>query len=152
MFSTGITDVYYYTQHHTMDIFEKLFIHHRECQVVICKRCQFAVNLASVKGYIQSKHKTVIKEQYTRVIAFIGSLSQVAWDPEQVKYPNASSPAIPGIPVYTNRLQCVFETEGQECNYTYRERSSIQKHCKKHEYKNPHRKGRPNEDTDRSRI
>jgi hypothetical protein len=93
-------------------MFEKLFIHHRECQVVICKRCQFAVNPASVKGYIQSKHKTVTKEQYTRVIAFIGGLSQVAWDPEQVKYPDASSPAIPGIPVYTNGLRCVFETEG----------------------------------------
>jgi hypothetical protein len=46
-----------------MDIFEKLFIHYQECQVVIYKQCQFAVNLASVKGYIQSKHKTVTKEQ-----------------------------------------------------------------------------------------
>lgn len=42
-----------------MDIFEKLFIHNRECQVIICKRCQFAVNPASIKGHIERKHKTV---------------------------------------------------------------------------------------------
>jgi hypothetical protein len=92
-----MTDVYYYTQHHIMDIFEKLFIHHRKCQVVICKRCQFAVNPASVKGHIQRKHKTVTREQCMRVITFIGSLSQVAWNSERLKYPDASSPAIPGI-------------------------------------------------------
>ena len=108
----GPRHVYYHTFYYIIDIFEKLFIYHRECQVVIYKRCQFAVNPASVKGHIQSKHKTVTKEQYTRVIVFIGSLSQVTQDPEQVKYPNASSPAIPGILVYTNRLRCVFETEG----------------------------------------
>jgi hypothetical protein len=135
-----------------MDIFEKLFIHHRECQIVICKRCQFAVNPASVKGHIQRKHKTVTKEQCVRVVAFIGSLSQVAWDPEQVNYPDASSPAIPGIPIYTNGLRCTFDTQGRECNYTCRERSGMRKHCKKHDYENPRGRGRPTEDTDRSQL
>jgi len=135
-----------------MDVFEKLFIHHRECQVIICKRCQFAVNPANAKGHIQSKHKTVTKEQCARVVEFIGRLSQVAWNPAQVKYPDASSPAVPGIPVYANGLRCVFEVEGRECNYTCRERSGMQKHCKTHGYENPRRKGRPNEETDQSRL
>lgn len=135
-----------------MDIFEKLFIHHRECQIVICKRCQFAVNPASVKGHIQRKHKTVTKEQCVRVVAFIGSLSQVAWDPEQVNYPDTSSPAIPGIPIYTNGLRCTFDTQGRECNYTCRERSGMRKHCKTHDYENPRGRGRPTEDTDRSQL
>ena len=135
-----------------MDVFDKLFIHHRKCQVVICKRCQFAVNPANLKGHIQSKHKTVTKEQCAQVTDFVNHLSQIAQNPAQVRYPDASSPAIPGIPVYTNGLRCVFEVEGRECNYTCRERSGIQKHCKTHGYKNPRGKGRPNEDTDHSRL
>jgi hypothetical protein len=142
--------VYYYTQRHTIDIFEKLFTHQRECQVIICKRCQFAVNPASVKGHIQRKHKTVTKEQYAQAVAFISNLSQVAYSLEQVKYPDASSPAIPGIPVHANGLQCVFEIVGQEYNHTYRERSGIRKHYKNHGYKNPYGRGWPIEDTDRS--
>jgi uncharacterized radical SAM superfamily Fe-S cluster-containing enzyme len=73
----GPRHVHNYTYYYVIDIFEKLFIHYRECQVVIYKRCQFAVNLASVKSYIQSKYKTVTKEQYTQVIVFIRSLLQV---------------------------------------------------------------------------
>jgi hypothetical protein len=135
-----------------MKIFERLFLHHRECQVVICKRCQFAVNPASLRGHIQSKHKTVTEEQCAQVIRFISRLSQVAQNPEQVKYPNASSPAIPVILVYANGLRCVFEVEGRECNYTCRERSAIQKHCRTHGYQNPRKEGRPNENTDHSRL
>ena len=120
--------------------------------LVICRRCQFAINPANFKGHIQSKHKTVTKEQCARVVEFIGRLSRVARDPSQVIYPDISSPAIPEIPVYTNGLRCVFKIEGQECNYTCRERSGIQKHCKMHGYQNPRAKGRPNEDTDRSRL
>jgi hypothetical protein len=92
-----------------MDLFEKLFIHQRECEIIIYKRCRFAVNLASIRGHIQSKHKTVTKSQCAQVVVFIGGLSQVAQKPEHMKYPDASSPAIPGIPVYANGLRCVFE-------------------------------------------
>jgi hypothetical protein len=60
-----------------MNVFEKLFIHYLEYQVVICKRCQFAINPANSKGHIQSKHKTVTKEQYAQVVEFIGRLSRV---------------------------------------------------------------------------
>jgi hypothetical protein len=133
-------------------VFKRLFIHHRECQVVIYKRYQFAINPANLKGYIQSKYKTVTKEQYAQVIEFISRLSRVAKDPSQVIYPDISSPAILGILVYTNRLRCVFEIQGRECNYICRERSRIQKHCKTHRYKNPRTKGRPNKDTDYSRL
>ena len=127
-------------------------IRHRDYQVVICKRCQFAVNPANLKGHIQSKHKTVTKEQCAQVTDFVNHLSQIAQNPAQVRYPDASSLAIPGIPVYTNRLRCVFEIEGRECNYTCRERSGIQKHYKTYGYKNPRGKGRPNEGTDHSRL
>jgi hypothetical protein len=141
------------TQQHIMDIFEQLFTHRRECQVIVCKRRQFAVNLASVKGHIQWKHKTVTKEQCAQVVAFIDGLSQIARTLGEVKYPDASSPAIPGIPVYANGLRCVVEeTAGQECNYTCRERSGIQKHYKEHNYENPRRRGRPTEDTDWSKL
>jgi hypothetical protein len=99
-----------------------------------------------------SEHKTVTKEQCAQVIEFIGRLSQVAQDPSQVRYPDVSSPAISGIPVYANGLRCVFEVEGREFNYTRRECSGMQKHCKTHGYKNPRKKGRPNEETDHSRL
>jgi superfamily II DNA helicase RecQ len=135
-----------------MDLFEKLFIHQRECEIIICKRCQFAVSPASIRGHIQSKHKTVTKSQCAHIVAFIGGLSQVAQKPEHVKYPDANSPAIPGIPVYTNGLRCVFENQSQECNYTCRDRSTMQRHCKTHNYKNPRGRGRPTEDTDRSKL
>lgn len=135
-----------------MDIFEKLFAHQRECQVIICRRCRFAINPASVKGHIERKHKTVTKEQCAQAVAFIDNLSQVARDPQQVKYPDATEQAIPVIPVYTDGLRCVFQIAGQECNYTCRERSGMRKHCKKHDYENPRGRGRPTEDTDRSQL
>jgi hypothetical protein len=146
-----VRHVYHHICHSTMGFFEKLFIHHREFQVIICKRCQFAVNPASVKSHIQNRHRTVTKEQCARVIAFIDGLSQVAQSPGQVRYPDASSSPIPGTPIYANGLRCVFEIEGKECNYTCRERSGIQKHCKTHGYKSPRQKGRPNKHTDQSR-
>jgi hypothetical protein len=65
----------------------------------MCKRCQFAVNPASVMGHIQRNHKTVTKEQCAQAVAFINNLSQIAQNPEQLKYPDASSPEISGIPV-----------------------------------------------------
>jgi hypothetical protein len=135
-----------------MDTFEKLFIHQRECKIIICKRCRFAVNPASIKGHIQSKHKTVTKSQCAQVVAFIDGIPQVAQRQEYVKYPDASSPAILGIPVYTNGLRCVFKNESQECNYTCRDCSTMQRHCKTHNYKNLRRRGRPTEDTDRSKL
>jgi hypothetical protein len=99
----------------------------------MCKRCQFAVNPASVMGHIQRNHKTVTKEQCAQAVAFINNLSQIAQNPEQLKYPDASSPEISGIPVYADGLRCVFETAGQECNYICRERSGMRNHCKKHD-------------------
>lgn len=141
------------TQQNTMDTFERSFTHRRECGVIIRKRCQFAVNPASVKRHIQRKHKTVTKEQCAQAVAFINGLSQVARALGEVKYPDTRSPAIPSIPVYANGLRCVFEaTAGEECNYTCRERSGMQKHCKEYNYENPRRRGRPTEDTDRSRL
>jgi hypothetical protein len=135
-----------------MDLFEKLFIHQRGCEIIICKRCRFAVNPASIRGHIQSKHKTVTKSQCAQVVAFIGGLSQVAQIPEHVKYPDASSLAILGIPVYANGLRCMFENKSQECNYTCRDCSTMQRHYKTHNYKNLRRRGRPTEDTDRSKL
>lgn len=49
--------------------------------------------------HIQSKHKTVTKSQSAQVVTFISGLLQVAQNIGQVKYPDASSPGIPGIPV-----------------------------------------------------
>jgi hypothetical protein len=95
-----------------MDLFEKLFAHHRECEVIVCRRCRFAIVPVSMRGHIQSKHKTVTKSKCAQIVAFIDGLSHVAQHPEEVKYPDASSKAVPGLPVYTNGLRCLFEIAG----------------------------------------
>jgi hypothetical protein len=89
--------------YYTIDVFGELFIHYRGYQIITCKQCKFAVNPASVNGQIQSKHQTVTKAQRAQVAAFVDNSPQDARTPEDV---------------ITNRLRCVVEVEGQECNYT----------------------------------
>ena len=136
-----------------MDAFEKLFAHHREYRVIICKRCKYAVNPAQAKGHIQSKHRTISTTQCAQIVALIDRLSEIARSPEDVRYPDPVGAAVPGIPVYENGLRCTQVVEGQECNYTCRERSGMQKHCRQqHGWRNPRKKGRPDQCTDRTTM
>ncbi|KAF1818782.1 uncharacterized protein K489DRAFT_384692 [Dissoconium aciculare CBS 342.82] len=130
-----------------MELFQKYFLHNQAYQVIICKQCQYAVSPAHIQGYLQEKHKSTTVRQRVDIAAFVQRLPHVAQTPDKVKYPDASSPPIAGIPVYPNGHRCVFNVDGRECNVTYRERTGIQKHCKdQHNYQSTRAKGRPDFD------
>ncbi|KAF1821890.1 uncharacterized protein K489DRAFT_426801, partial [Dissoconium aciculare CBS 342.82] len=130
-----------------MELFQKYFLHNQACQVIICKQCQYAVSPAHIQGHLQEKHKSTTVRQRVDIAAFVQRLPHVAQTPDEVKYPDASSPPIAGIPVYPNGHRCVFNVDGRECNVTYRERTGIQKHCKdQHNYQSTRAKGRPDFD------
>ena len=136
-----------------MDAFEKLFAHHREYRVIICKRCKYAVNPAQAKGHIQSKHRTISTTQCAQIVALIDRLSEIARSPEDVRYPDPVGAAVPGIPVYENGLRCTHVVEGQECNYTCREKRVMSRHCRQqHGWRNPRKNGRPDQWTDRTTM
>lgn len=137
-----------------MQPFEELFVHKPEYQVIICRRCRYAVNPAQIKGHIQSKHQHTTTKQQTRDIArFVDNLSGVARRPKDVVYPNATSEAISELSLHRNGMRCKAVVNGKACNQVYGERSGMQRHCRTvHGWKNPRRRGKPTGDTNRSTM
>jgi hypothetical protein len=113
----------------TMDAFNKLFIHQPEYCVILCRRCKHAVNPAQIKGHITANHCGVTKQQRQQIVDFVAGLSHVAHTPDEVRYPDVSSAAVAGLPIYDNGLRCTAQVNGRACSRTYREISGIQRHC-----------------------
>ena len=125
-----------------MDPFEKLFQHLPEYQVIVCKRCQFAVVPAQVDSHVRSHHKTIPKSERQSIVETVATLSNIAQEPGQVQYPSMDSKPVDGLPVYDDGLRCVKPIAHRECNYICRERTGITRHCRQqHQWKNPRTRG-----------
>nr|OQO32516.1 hypothetical protein B0A51_00925 [Rachicladosporium sp. CCFEE 5018] len=125
-----------------MDAFDRVFIHQPKYRVIVYKTCKYAVNPAQVKGHITANHCTVTKQEREQIVEFVAKIPQIARTPGEVRYPDISSVAIGGIPVYIDGLRCIAQVNGRACNHTYRKRSGIQKHCRiEHGWENPRKRG-----------
>ncbi|OQN95114.1 hypothetical protein B0A48_18841 [Cryoendolithus antarcticus] len=88
-----------------MDAFNQVFIHKPEHRVIVCKQCKYAVNPAQVRGHITANHSGIPKQQRQQIVEFVAGLPQIAYTPDRVKYPDISSEAVVGIPVFTDGLR-----------------------------------------------
>jgi hypothetical protein len=133
-----------------MNLFDHLFDHNREWQVLVCKQCKFAVPPGHIRGHIREKHRTAVQDQGDEIVAFIDTLTQIARSPDAVIQPKANSGAVEGIPVHYDGYRCIQWVNGGECNYTCRQRRGITRHCQqRHAWKSARKRGQtkaqPNE-------
>ena len=130
-----------------MDQFEKHFQHLLQYHIIICRKCQFAVIPKQLESHIYGHHPSITPEQRQSIIEATARLTDVAPTPEEVQYPRAGSPAIPGLPILWDGLRCVQQTSHGVCSYVCRERTGIQRHCREqHQWKNPRKRGRQPKD------
>ena len=126
-----------------MDPFGQLFQHLTVYQVIICKRCHFAIAPSYIEKHVQRKHPSISRDDRSCIVAIASKLTNVAQQAEDVQYPTADSDPIDELPVFHDGLRCTIETSIRACNYVCRHRTGIQQHCReKHNWKNPRKRRR----------
>jgi len=74
-------------------------------------------------------------------------MDQVAFDKDQVKYPDPADSPIAGLPVFEDGFAC------KKCLYLCRHRTGIQSHCKEvHDWVNLQKRGRQKKDVQQEKI
>jgi hypothetical protein len=125
--------------------FQQLFIVRAEYKIIQCIQCQYAISPANIHGHLRDKHKKAIDLKCRKGVAkyVTEKIEAVAWDKEQVIYPEPNSPPVEGFPIYRNGYRCVStQHTGNECGYICRSIPGIQDHCKtKHGWKNEQKPG-----------
>ncbi len=125
-----------------MALFDQLSQHLLEYEVLICKRCQYAINPAQVYGHVQSQHLFITKGERQSIVQIVAALPNLAKTPENVRCPDRGKAPIEGLPVFQNGLRCIFRTSAGVCGYVCRGLTGMQRHChSQHQWKNPRRRG-----------
>lgn len=122
-----------------------MFIIRAEYKIIQCIQCQYAISLANIQGHLRDKHPKAIDSKCRKGVAkyVTEKIDSVAWDKEQVIYPEPNSPPVEGFPIYRNGYRCVStQHTGNECGYICRSIPGIQDHCKTtHGWKNEQKPG-----------
>ena len=112
-----------------MDLFEKLFRHFSEHKVIVCKQCRFGVIPSQVESHVRNWHASVTKQERQGIIDIVGTLPDLARNPEDVQYPSIKSPPIPELPIISDALRCVKETPSGICGHTCQTTKAMADHC-----------------------
>jgi superfamily II DNA helicase RecQ len=107
-----------------MDGFNRIFEHLPQYQIIVCRRCQFAVPPFQVNTHIQAHHNWEPKSIRVDVVAYVSQLSELAWVQDEVVYPEAGSKPLSGIPVRSNAFEC------NRCGFVCQTKNAIQSHCR----------------------
>ncbi|KFZ19491.1 hypothetical protein V502_03625 [Pseudogymnoascus sp. VKM F-4520 (FW-2644)] len=131
------------------------FIHLPEFQVIICKKCQFAVLPSEIDAHftrepvhrLSKESQKGIFEKVAKIEGLIRNkymLGQV-----EFKYPHQNTGAIPRLEEpKTDGLGCTFEKDGEKCPFVSWFKQPIQEHYRDvHSWINPRKKGRPKRDS-----
>lgn len=127
-----------------MDLFSQLFDVKLQFGVVICKPCQFAVVPSQIGAHLKAHHPNETPQQRKALQQEVESFSDIAFQKDQVKYPDPTDSPITGLPVYEDGFKCKAQTTpGIECSYICRSKRGIQQHCKEdHSWTNSRKRGR----------
>ena len=109
----------------TIDLLPKLFQHLLEYQVIVCKKCKYAIVLAQVDGHIQKQHLSIIKEERASIVETVVVSPNIAKTPEYIRIPSGVEAAIKGLLMYYNALRCIYETASGVCNYVCRTKTGM---------------------------
>ena len=127
-----------------MDYFERTFIHLPEYRIIICRQCYFAVVPLQTLPHLKQHHPSIPPPRAKELAIYIQQLPNLAITQDQIQYPYQDSPPIPGLPVFKDGFECIWQIEAEEqCGYICQRVKHIQRHCtQKHGWQNNQKRGR----------
>ena len=133
------------------------FVHLVEWQVIVCKKCQYAVLPSEIDTHFQKSPIHGLSKKDRRYIASqVAKINRLIRDEEQLKSEFVFPPSII-LPIAalqepkTNGLRCTFTAGKEPCRYISCSIQKIKVHCQQvHQWSNP-QKGRP-QGNSRSRV
>lgn len=99
--------------------------------VVVCRQCQYAVVPSQVEVHLRAHHPGYSLQQRKEMQQEVQRLEGVAFEKDQVCYPEKSDLPITGSLIFGDGLKCKApRIQGVECQYTCRDLKTMQKHCR----------------------
>ena len=112
-----------------MESFARIFQHRPANKVIICQKHRYAVPPSQVKTHIEKHHDWESKSIRESVVLYVADLQPLAWEHNDVVYPEAGLEPIPNIPIYKNGLECGNAARAG-CGFVCETRNAMIKHCK----------------------
>ena len=127
-----------------MEQFDNVFIYLPTYRVILCRQCGYAVEPSQARGHITKRHRKTSAEECQAIITFIQQIEEVAWQKDDVQYPEPESRPIDGLPVYKDGYCCraTSAEDDERCRFVCQTSQTIQKHCREqHQWKNQQGRG-----------
>jgi Orsellinic acid/F9775 biosynthesis cluster protein D len=126
------------------------FTHLPEFQVLICKKCEYAVLPSYIDSHFADREKHEVgKRERQRIINAVAEIDGLIENEEKLSYefqfPSPTSKPITALAKSKNNgMQCTFNIRGGPCLYICCSLQQIQEHCwEVHRWKSKNKGGRP---------
>jgi hypothetical protein len=123
-------------------------------QVIICRKCQYAVLPSEIDAYFAAKKAHGFrKKARDRIIQEVTKVSGLIQNKEELRKcefpfpPPTSKPITALAQPETDGLRCIKEVDGQRCPYVCRTERGMRVHSwAEHQWKSDNKGGRPRKD------
>ena len=117
---------------------DQLFTRPHEVPIIICKKCQYAVRPKEIIRHLQSTHHRIPLATARQISEAIHQWDKVQ-ECDQWTVPNTVTESIPGLPIYTDGIQCIRDPQ---CHFVARTVTTMTKHWRtKHQWSALHGPG-----------
>jgi hypothetical protein len=130
--------MYNFSSCNAMDIFTQLFQHYPDIRVIVCRPCAIATPPTQIVRHLKERHPKVPVGDRTDVAAAAHTLSDLAWEPADVRISRVAKEPISTLGSCLDAFRCTWE----DCLYTCTTLRSIQAYCTdKHRWINNQKRG-----------
>ena len=126
------------------------FVYLPDFQVIICKKCQYAVLPSEIDSHFIGQKHQFPKKARDRIMQEVAKVRGLIQDEEELAkcefpFPPPTSKPIAALgPPETDGLRCTKDVGGQQCPYVCRTERGIRKHSwEEHQWKSEDRGGQP---------
>lgn len=106
---------------------DQLFSQLPDYGVIICRRCQHAIQPTKIASHLRHTNHRIPITQAQEIQYTISTWQGFAQEPQELIFPHSVEQPIPGLALYTDGLLC---TVVEDCDYVCRSHESIRKHIK----------------------
>lgn len=112
-------------------------------RILICMRCQYAVQPKHINRHLKDQHTSISLQQRRDLVTEVATYTELAQVQSDVVYPTARDPPVDALPVYFDGLRCNWMDEQDgTCGYICRTPRQIRQHCtQKHGWINQQKRG-----------
>lgn len=104
---------------------DQLFIRLPEYQVIVCRKCQYAVRPTGIVEHLRRSHHQIPASHARHVQETVFTWDGWVPDPQQLVFPTHVQRPIEGLATYTDGLLC---TVNENCGYISRSERSMRQH------------------------